>query len=207
MQLPTAEELRTARKRRGLTQGGLADRAGVSQPLIARIESGDVDTTLDTLHSIVAALNDSESSVAKEKIEVVVPKALKTARERANYTQSELADETGLSQPLVSRVERGDVNPRVSTLRTLLEPLDFPQQTTIQDSESPDHAATSGAASPGGVLEQIENEFEMLRNSADTTAESQSRRMYQCPDCAVPLDEYPDPKFCPECGTELNPGR
>ncbi len=44
MQLPTPEGLKKRRNELGLTQSDLAKRAGVSQPLIARIESGDVAT-------------------------------------------------------------------------------------------------------------------------------------------------------------------
>lgn len=186
-----------------VTQGELADRAGVSQPLIARIESGDVDTTLDTLHSIVTALNDSESPIAQEDIGVVVPRAVKTAREQSGYTQGELADTTGLSQPLISRVERGDVNPRVSTLRTLLEPLEVLQKSDIQDSDVPDHSSTDAETSTAGVLEQFQEEFETLRDTTKGTTERQSGTFTQCPECATALEKYPDPKFCPECGSKL----
>jgi predicted transcriptional regulator len=57
MNLPTAQDLRTRRKELDLTQSELAERAGVSQPLIARIEGGDVDPRLSTLRSIVNALD------------------------------------------------------------------------------------------------------------------------------------------------------
>lgn len=53
MQIPTGEDIRAARKNKGLTQSEVAERAGVSQPLIARIESNDVDPTIDTLYSVV----------------------------------------------------------------------------------------------------------------------------------------------------------
>jgi predicted transcriptional regulator len=46
-----------------LTPGERADRADVSQPLIARIEGGDVDPRLSTLRRIVNALDEAESAV------------------------------------------------------------------------------------------------------------------------------------------------
>jgi len=46
MFLPTPEELKKRRTNLNLTQNELARLAGVSQPLIARIESGDVDPRL-----------------------------------------------------------------------------------------------------------------------------------------------------------------
>jgi predicted transcriptional regulator len=64
MDLPTPEDLWEWRKQElGLTQSELAERAGVSQPLIARIEGGDVDPRLSTLRRIVTALEEAESGV------------------------------------------------------------------------------------------------------------------------------------------------
>ncbi len=47
--------VREARRRAGLTQRTLATRAGVSQPLVARIESGDVGATWDRVLQLVRA--------------------------------------------------------------------------------------------------------------------------------------------------------
>ena len=63
MELPTPEDLRERRKTVGLTQAELAERAGVSQPLIARIEGGDVDPRLSTLRGIVNALEGAEEGL------------------------------------------------------------------------------------------------------------------------------------------------
>lgn len=63
MDLPTPADLRERRTDLELTQSELADRADVSQPLIARIEGGDVDPRLSTLRRIVNALDEAESAV------------------------------------------------------------------------------------------------------------------------------------------------
>jgi predicted transcriptional regulator len=63
MELPTSQDLRTRRQELDLTQSELADRAGVSQPLIARIEGGDVDPRLSTLRRIVEALDEVAGGV------------------------------------------------------------------------------------------------------------------------------------------------
>jgi hypothetical protein len=47
--------LRYARRRAGLTQRALAERAGVAQPAIARIERGSVSPRIDTLLPLLAA--------------------------------------------------------------------------------------------------------------------------------------------------------
>jgi predicted transcriptional regulator len=65
MELPTPQDLRERRNSLGLTQSALADDAGVSQPLIARIEGGDVDPRLSTLRRIVEALDEAEGSVVR----------------------------------------------------------------------------------------------------------------------------------------------
>ncbi len=64
MELPTSQVLRIRREEEAdLTQSELADRAGVSQPLIARIEGGDVDPRLSTLRRIVTALDEETGGV------------------------------------------------------------------------------------------------------------------------------------------------
>jgi transcriptional regulator with XRE-family HTH domain len=45
--------LREARRRAGLTQRALAERAGVTQPTVARIERGDSRPSLDRLLTLI----------------------------------------------------------------------------------------------------------------------------------------------------------
>lgn len=65
MNLPTPQDLRERRIELGLTQSTLAERAGVSQPLIARIEGGDVDPRLSTLRRIVNALEEAAGNIER----------------------------------------------------------------------------------------------------------------------------------------------
>lgn len=67
MFLPTPNDIKKLRLDLELTQHELADRAGVSQPLIARIEAGDVDPRLSTLRKIFNAFD----AARKEKVHVV----------------------------------------------------------------------------------------------------------------------------------------
>ncbi len=67
MFLPTPADLKKLRTDLHLTQHELASRAGVSQPLIARIEAGDVDPRLSTLRKIFNAFD----AARKEKIDVI----------------------------------------------------------------------------------------------------------------------------------------
>jgi transcriptional regulator with XRE-family HTH domain len=50
-----AQFVREARLRAGLTQRALASRAGVSQPLVARIENGQVEPSLERVLELVRA--------------------------------------------------------------------------------------------------------------------------------------------------------
>lgn len=58
--LPTPSDLRSERVRLGLTQEELAERAEVSQSLVARVELGEVDPSYSTLEAIVEALNAAD---------------------------------------------------------------------------------------------------------------------------------------------------
>lgn len=54
------EEVKKIRKKLGMTQTELANRAGVSQSLIAKLESGRIDPTYTKTKKIFAALSDLE---------------------------------------------------------------------------------------------------------------------------------------------------
>ena len=64
MQLPTPSYIKNKRIELNLTQSNLAKKAGVSQPLIARIEHGSVDPKLSTLKKIF----DAFESTIKETV-------------------------------------------------------------------------------------------------------------------------------------------
>ena len=57
LHIPTPEELRTRREALGMRQTELAERAGISQSMVARIEAGNVDPRASTLSKIVQVLN------------------------------------------------------------------------------------------------------------------------------------------------------
>lgn len=66
-EIPAPEDVRRWRQALGMTQAELARRAGVSQPLIARIERGGVDPRMSTLRSILRALAQAERTEVKVK--------------------------------------------------------------------------------------------------------------------------------------------
>ncbi|WP_227131386.1 CBS domain-containing protein [Halorubellus salinus] len=112
MELPTEEELRERREALDLTQSELADAADVSQPLVARIEGGDVDPRLSTLRRIVEALNEAEGEIRRARdimhVDVVtvrmddsVAGAIDIMGE-AGFSQLPVVDETGTPVGIIS---------------------------------------------------------------------------------------------------------
>jgi len=102
MELPTPADLRERRDRLELTQSELADMADVSQPLIARIEGGDVDPRLSTLRSIVNALEEAEGGITRARDLMNTPVASVAPDDSVHDTQV-LMDDKGFSQVPVVR--------------------------------------------------------------------------------------------------------
>ncbi|WP_226012955.1 CBS domain-containing protein [Halomicrobium salinisoli] len=102
MDLPTPEDLRERRTELGLTQSELAERADVSQPLIARIEGGDVDPRLSTLRRIVEALEEAEGGILRARDLMNSPVVSVAPDDSVSQTKA-LMDEKGYSQVPVVR--------------------------------------------------------------------------------------------------------
>jgi len=56
-------------------------------------------------------------------MELPTPDDLRERRKQLDLTQSELADMADVSQPLIARIEGNDVDPRLSTLRRIVNAL------------------------------------------------------------------------------------
>jgi len=102
MDLPTPEDLREQRTELELTQSELAERAEVSQPLIARIEGGDVDPRLSTLGRIVDALQEAEGGILRAGDLMHTP-VVSVEPDSSVHESLELMDEKGYSQVPVVR--------------------------------------------------------------------------------------------------------
>jgi len=63
------------------------------------------------------------------------PEEIRKLRKRAGLTQKELARRAGVSQSLIARIESGSVDPRLSTLRRILQALEeyVSEQLTAKD--------------------------------------------------------------------------
>ncbi|MBN2733312.1 MAG: CBS domain-containing protein [Methanomicrobiaceae archaeon] len=63
MHIPDSAEIKEKRIKLGLTQSDIAEKSGLSQSMIARIESGTVDPRVSTLKKIVDVLHQEEISI------------------------------------------------------------------------------------------------------------------------------------------------
>jgi len=59
---------------------------------------------------------------------LLTPQELRRARKISGLTQKELGKRAGVSQSLVARIERGTVDPRLSTVRRIVEALSPPAE-------------------------------------------------------------------------------
>jgi predicted transcriptional regulator len=60
--VPSPKELQDLRKQVGLTQAELAERVGISQSLVARIEKGKVNPSVNTLKRILKVIEDHKQT-------------------------------------------------------------------------------------------------------------------------------------------------
>ncbi len=65
---PEVEEIKKKRKKLGISQKKLAELVGVSQPLIAKLESGRLDPKLSLIKRILKVLEDVEGSMKASSI-------------------------------------------------------------------------------------------------------------------------------------------
>jgi HTH-type transcriptional regulator/antitoxin HipB len=66
-ELQLANSIRRIRKIQGLSQTALAEKAGVTQATISRIEKGSKDTSIGTLFLLFSAMNVDLQITAREK--------------------------------------------------------------------------------------------------------------------------------------------
>jgi predicted transcriptional regulator len=102
MELPTPQDLRERRTELGLTQSELAEHADVSQPLIARIEGGDVDPRLSTLRRIVNALEEAEGGILRAR-DLMHEEVVSVEPDDSVHEAKALMDGQGYSQVPVIR--------------------------------------------------------------------------------------------------------
>lgn len=97
LNIPTPDDIKKKRRELNLTQADLAKLAGVSQPLIARIEAGGVDPRLSTLGKIIRALNEIEGKKAMVS-DIMHTPVVSVSRTDSVAKAMELMEKYGFSQ-------------------------------------------------------------------------------------------------------------
>lgn len=70
-------------------------------------------------------LNITPEQEEEIRLETDLIKATIEARKKANMSQIELSEKTGMKQSAIARIENGARSPRVSTLIRLLAPMGY----------------------------------------------------------------------------------
>lgn len=65
----------------------------------------------------------SPEETAESNLHAALISALVEARQEKGFSQRELEALTGVKQPQIARMERGDANPQIDTLLRILAPL------------------------------------------------------------------------------------
>ena len=92
------EEVKKIRKKLELTQTELANRAGVSQSLIAKIESGRIDPTYTKTKKIFSALSELEKKEEIKAEQLMTSKIISIAPESAVKEAISKMKKSGISQ-------------------------------------------------------------------------------------------------------------
>ena len=93
----------------------------MSSPFIS-----DFSRVLILLELLVIVSINGREFVAEFR--VPSPKELQELRKKVGLTQAELANSVGISQSLVACIEKGQVNPSISTLKRILDVIEKQQQ-------------------------------------------------------------------------------
>lgn len=88
-----------------------------------------------------------------DKKQKMIATIVKENRLRANYTQQELSDKTNISLRSIQRIEKGDVLPRMHTLKVLADALNF----SLDLLTATPHVADSENEAPEFVVDKKDN--------------------------------------------------
>ena len=85
---------------------------------------------------------------------IVTPESLQKLRRESGLTQSELADEVGVSQSYIARVERGSLDPKLSVVSKIIEVLNRKKSRVCADLMTP-NPTTVNARDPISIAISI----------------------------------------------------
>ncbi|WP_366919183.1 helix-turn-helix domain-containing protein [Burkholderia seminalis] len=130
-----ASGVRAVRKLKGLSQEGLAERAGLNRTYVSGVERGSINIRLDNMEKLASALDvhaaqflcatDSEKSlpVAGGDLRSEVARHLREIRKSVGFSQEHLGEVAGFHRTYVGNVERGVANLSLDDLAVLASVL------------------------------------------------------------------------------------
>ena len=112
------EEIKKIRKKLGLTQTELANRSGVSQSLIAKIEAGRIDPTYTKTKKIFAALSDLEKKEEIKAEQLMTAKIIGVAP--ADSTKEAITIEVRTTRTMSRKNQNKNTTKATKTARTIV---------------------------------------------------------------------------------------
>lgn len=118
------EQIKSMRQLRGLTQKELGERMGIDGSAVRKYESGKIIPKIDTLQKFAEALGTSVSAFLPAfGIVESLGNRIRTVRKRQGLSAAELGEKLEISGSLVGRYERGEENPKPSTIQRFADAL------------------------------------------------------------------------------------
>lgn len=120
--------IRSLRKKRGMTQGDLAQATGFSLDSISRWEREERSPVADDLRKLALVLNTtvgflmgevSHSQPLSADEKMTMGKEIRQRREKKGWTQQVLAEKVGITGAFLSEIETGKKRPSYETLSAL----------------------------------------------------------------------------------------
>lgn len=169
--LPTSKDLKSYRKKCGLTQQELAQKASVSQSLIARIEAGTVDPRLSTVRKILDVLNQVQQKELKA-LDVAITNIVTVKETDSIDKASKLMFARGFSQlPVINEHDHvvGAVKEKTITMNLIQKGMDLLsrpiKEILVKDDALPLLPATASLKSVESLLTQYGHSAVLLVDS------------------------------------------
>ncbi len=99
-----SEWLKNSRMKSKLSQQQLADKMGISQPLVSQWEGGGVQPNNETLQKLSAIL---ESDIDENFLDIDLGEWLQEQREKNGLSRDQLAEKAGISPLTIYFIENG----------------------------------------------------------------------------------------------------
>ena len=94
-------------------------------------------------------------------IQIITADDLRRLRKRYGLTQKVLAQKSGVSQSLISRIENKTVDPRLSTIRKIFEAIIF-----LQNKEGTARDVMHGSVITINALESVQKAIDLMKKNA-----------------------------------------